>query len=419
MVLERPELFHPREWLLFATLMLLLFAAGLGMEYRRYAELTRFDDAVAEVLVQDQYLKRKGAKRYYVLKLRGDDGVTFYTTGPPELRDLRGYRLEVRMQTKRLEYLNYLKGFFAYTTILKVYPEREARTRLAGAVARRHLSPEAGQIYAALFTASPMEKPLREKLAALGVSHLLAISGFHLGVLGFVLFWLFRLPVTALQSRYAPYLHRGRLLFVLSALPLLGYLWFLDFVPSLLRAFVMMLVGYVLYDRGLKVLSLQTLAVAVLLILAFWPRLLFSLGFWLSVGGVFSILLFIRHFSHWNKMVLFGAIHLWVYLMMLPVSLWIFGIFSPLHPLSVLWSMGFILFYPLALALHLFGAEGVLYGVMEWFLSLAEVAHATVPGWAVGVQFLLAFAALFSRLGLWLLFGASLAVFAGAVYQVA
>ncbi|MDX1295970.1 MAG: ComEC/Rec2 family competence protein, partial [Sulfurimonadaceae bacterium] len=293
------------------------------------------------------------------------------------------------------------------------------RIGFASEIASRHDIRYESQIYAALFTASPMDRELRQKLAALGVSHLMAISGFHLGVLSFVLFLILKLPFLFVQERFFPYINRRRELFGIVVLFLFAYLVFLDYVPSLLRAFAMMIVGFVLYDRGIKVLSMQTLLIAVMLLLALWPRLLFALGFWLSVGGVFWILLFLQHFGHWNKTVQFIGIHLWVYLMMLPASLYLFETFSLMHPVSILWSMLFILFYPLVLLAHVIGLEMHLQGVLSQLLELASVSTVSLPGWVVILQMATAFSLFFRARNVWVLFAVVCAVFVGAVYQVA
>lgn len=419
MVLERPELFTRKAffWFLFVCTICLLI--NLANEYRAYKSLTRFDDALVDAEVRNQYLKSKAGRTYYVLKLETQEGLGFYTTGPQALRQLTGYRLQLRIRTSRLDFTGYLKGSFLYSDIVKVYPERAVRTRLADGIAEAHSDQREGMVYAALFTASPMSRELRQDLAALGVSHLLAISGFHLGVISFVLYLLSRPVAVLFQSRYVPYFHRNRMLFLIVASVLMTYLVFLEFVPSLLRAFTMMVVGYLFYDRGLKVLSIQTLATAVILLLALWPRLFFSIGLWLSVGGVYFILLFLHYCSSWNKAAQFVGIHVWVYLMMLPLSLWLFGIYSPMHPLSIVWSMAFLIFYPAALLAHVIGLEGLLDGILSHLFDGVHVSSVSVAGWVVALQLASAAAALYTRHALWLLLGMTVAVFVGAVYQVA
>lgn len=200
----------------------------------------------------------------------------------------------------------------------------------------------------------------------------MAISGFHLGVLSAVLFFFFGLFYKPLQQRYFPYRSGSRDLFIIVALFLFLYVWFLDFTPSLLRSFAMLIVGYFLYDRGLKVVSMQTLFLTVLLLIAFMPKLLFSIGFWLSVSGVFYIFLFLIHLGEMKKLSIFLLLPIFVYLSMLPFSLYIFGTFSLWHPLSILWTTLFTLFYPLSIVMHFVGFGEIFDGWLLKLLSLGE-----------------------------------------------
>jgi len=420
MVLERPELFEGRELAGFLLFCLLLAVFSVALEYRAYRELTRFDDAVIEATVLNHYVKSKGTRRYSVLKLRTDTGAHFYTTGSASLRNLAGYRLQLQVRTGKVGFAEYLTGFFAGGRILRVYPKRLLRMTLSEKITASHAYREEGALFAALLTASPLERELRRKLATLGVSHLLAISGFHLGVLSFLLYGILTPPYTLVQSQWFPWRSRRRDLFVIVAGLLFAYLHLLGYVPSLTRAFAMTFIGYLLYDRGIRIVSMQTLAVAVALLGAFWPRLTLSLGFWLSVLGVYFILLFVQYTPRWHKAPLFVALHAWVYLMMLPTALWLFGSFSLWHPLSILWSMLFILFYPVLLLCYLVGAGHLLDGSLQWLLALGTGGGVvSLPGWAVLIQLGAALAAPVRPLFLWFAFGAAFAVFVGAVYQVA
>ena len=115
-------------------------------------------------------------------------------------------------------------------------------------------------LFKALFFAGPLDKPLRNQLSALGINHLLAISGFHLGVLGFILFFIVSSLYRPIQGRFFPYRNAHRDVSVLVLVVLFAYLYFLDFVPSLLRAFAMSVFAYILYDRGMKILSFSILS---------------------------------------------------------------------------------------------------------------------------------------------------------------
>ena len=89
------------------------------------------------------------------------------------------------------------------------------------------------------------------------------------------------------------------------------------------------------------------------ILMVFFPRLAFSIGFYLSIFGVFYIFLFLLHYEKLSKIWQFLLLPIWVYFMMLPFSLYIFSSFSIYHPLSILWTSLFTLFYPVSIFLHL------------------------------------------------------------------
>jgi len=194
---------------------------------------------------------------------------------------------------------------------------------------------------------------------------------------------------------------------------------FLDSPPSLLRAFAMLIIGFVLYDRGMKIISMQTLFLTVLLLLAFFPRLVFALGFWLSVSGVFYIFLFLIHFKSINKIWQFILVPFWVYILMLPFSLVIFGNFSIYHPLSIIWTSLFTLFYPLSIFLHIIGFGDIFDSLLDSLIILGQKGQ--------NVEFgleLLALHVTLSLLSIWkksfvyLLLTLNLSFFVYAIYHI-
>ena len=197
------------------------------------------------------------------------------------------------------------------------------------------------------------------------------------------------------------------------------YLLFLDSPASLLRAFVMLVIGFVLYDRGFKVISMWSLLLTAILILSFFPRLFFALGFWLSIFGVFYIFLFLIHFKNLNKIWQFILIPFWVYLMMLPLSLYIFGTFSIYHPLSILWTSLFSIFYPLSIFLHLIGLGYLLDGSLVWLLNLNTLEQNVSISWHVGIVFvLLSFFGMWKKSFMWILLLLSGFIFIYSIYQI-
>ncbi len=425
-MLERVSLFASHQERLIAFgLTFLLFLLSLSLEFAAYKRFTTFDSALVNAKVMLQYTKSKPTKKgkirtYQVLKLKSDSGLTFYTIASKNLHPIKGKRVEMEIWAGSISFYEYLRTFFAYGKILNIYEDDSLRERVAAKITSQHQDTNISSIYNALFLAKPLERDLQTHFSSLGVSHLIAISGFHLGVLSGVLFFLLRLPYKTLQERYFPFRSYKRDVFIIIAFILLSYMLFIGSPPSLIRAFGMLVVGFVLYDRGIEIISMQTLFVTLLLLLALFPTLIFSLGFWLSAFGVFYIFLFLIHFKDLSGVWQFFLLPIWVYLMMLPFSLAIFGNFSTLHPLSVLWTELFVLFYPLSLFLHLVGFGDLLDFALHFLLHLAPNASLTkLPMAFLILELLLSLIGVFKRSGVYALVLLCSGVFIYFIYDVA
>ncbi len=124
---------------------------------------------------------------------------------------------------------------------------------------------------------------LKESYTAAGASHILALSGLHLGIIYMLLSFLF------------PYRGRNRLVVVLREAVVIAVLWAFAYVAglpaSVVRAatlFSLMSLGRCLRQEPSSVSSLAFAAIAMLL---FSPHLLFDVSFQLSFSAVFAILL--------------------------------------------------------------------------------------------------------------------------------
>lgn len=374
-------------------LLFLLFLTSVFFKYQDYQKFTQFSDYTTNAWVEKQYMKNG----HWVLKLQSSEGLSFYTISKEDLKPLDGYTVEIRLYTKSVDFFSYVKGFYAHSTILSLYPRMQKRYELMRELESLH-DDAIAPLFSALFFAGPLPKPIRERLSALGISHLLAISGFHVGVLSFVLFFVIKTLYRPIQGRYFPYRHGNRESVALVLILLFFYLYFLDFTPSLTRAFTMSVFAYLLYDRGVKILSFSSLFLVISFLIALWPALLFSLGFWFSVAGVFFIFLFLHHMQALRPWQSFLLLHLWVYVAMLPFVHYFYGAFS-LHQLfSPLLTMLFILFYPLELFLHLIGQGTQLDFVLHYLLALKiTVIELLIPFWVFLSYLFLSLAAIFSR----------------------
>lgn len=131
---------------------------------------------------------------------------------------------------------------------------------------------------------SLLDSDTREIYADSGVSHVLALSGLHLGILFFIYQSLVLRPFTRHRSIYIPLSVIGLLLLwsftLIAGLPL-----------SLIRAAVMFSLLQAVGWMRRKGNSMSHLIVAAWLILLFDPQALFDVGFQLSFTSVLSILI--------------------------------------------------------------------------------------------------------------------------------
>jgi competence protein ComEC len=386
-MIERVSLFNSRRDLflaLFITTFIAIYATLI--EYNNFKQLTHFDSNLVNARLLKKYsktkvLKKGKIKKYQMLKLKSTDGYTFYTSAKASQKVAIGQKLKLEIWAGKITFYQYMSGFYASSRLISLDKTLSLKQRLNTLIQQEHQDKTVASVYQALFTATQLDSKIQNRFSSLGISHLVAISGFHLGVLTALLFFLFKYPYKLFQQRYFPYRSYKVDSFIFISIILLGYLLFLDAPPSLLRSFVMLLVGFILYDRGIKIVSQQTLLLSVILLLSFFPRLLFSIGFWLSVSGVFYIFLFLIHFKQLSKIWQFILIPFWVYMLMIPYSIIIFGNFSFYHPLSILWSSLFTLFYPLSIFLHLIHQGNLLDGLIQYLLNIDTTSIKIVLDW--------------------------------------
>jgi len=137
----------------------------------------------------------------------------------------------------------------------------------------------------------------------------------------------------------------------------------------------MSVLGFFFFSRGIKILSFETLAITILGILAFCPPLFFSLSFWFSVAGVFFLFVFLHHFSHLNKWLMFILLDIFVFISMIPIVHATFPIFTLLQLTSPLSSIVFIVFYPLGVFLHVINLGGILDNLLLGFLHVKAQSY--------------------------------------------
>ncbi|MEJ2307685.1 MAG: DNA internalization-related competence protein ComEC/Rec2 [Gammaproteobacteria bacterium] len=256
-------------------------------------------------------------------------------------------------------------------------------------------SPAATPVYLALLIGdrSLLDDASWQLFRQTGTSHLVAISGLHIGLVAMLAWWLcerlwryagsmpLRVPspvAAACCAMIAAFLYAAMAGFA---------------IPTQ-RALMMTLVvvAAVLARRNSG--GLQALGVALIAVLVLDPGSIHSAGFWLSFAAVTSILLMIRRYPALRSWRLLIAIQLGLSLLLVPVlATWHFPV-SPLAPfvnlVAVPWFSFVIvpgvllsaIFLQTGLPGHEWLPEAVMFLID---LTLAALERAASPGWLVAL----------------------------------
>ena len=125
-----------------------------------------------------------------------------------------------------------------------------------------------------------LPKEVRAAFNRVGVSHVLAVSGLHVGLIAGIFFFVFRL--FGLTRRRATWV---------TVAALIVYVFVVDLRPSVVRASVMAGLILIAFTIERDTDLWNVLGVAALIILLIGPQSLFDVGFQLSFGAVGSIAL--------------------------------------------------------------------------------------------------------------------------------
>jgi len=139
-----------------------------------------------------------------------------------------------------------------------------------------------------------------------GVVHILAVSGFNVGLVAFIFFLFFR--AFRLPHHWAV---------IATLVILLLYAWVTDLTPSVVRATIMasiLMIGTLIErETGL----LNPLAFAAFIILIFWPQALFEIGFQLSFAATWGIIWLTPEFQSFiprPRRSIYRFFHQWLFL---------------------------------------------------------------------------------------------------------
>jgi competence protein ComEC len=331
-------------------------------------------------------LVAKDGRGYRRLYIKNESGITLTVAyfAKDELRE--NMRVGFRVKTDEVDFLSFIKRRFYATGILVWANDGtgpKLRDKIYALIASQHQETIMQELFGALFLALPISKELRDAVQLLGSAHVIAISGFHLGIIFGLLYACLKFPYRFFQNRYFPYRNARWDISLIVFLLLGGYLWLIDMTPSFLRSYVMGVLGFLTLWRGVNIINFELLFLCAALLIAFFPHLAFNVGFILSCFGVFYIFVYARHFGDkfkvWQSAVI---INFWLFLAMVPISHYWFGILSITQFACIPLSMLFVLFYPIETVLHLIGQGGILDSFIIDLLSFkAYSVDVKIPLW--------------------------------------
>ncbi|MCT7561575.1 ComEC/Rec2 family competence protein [Aliarcobacter butzleri] len=335
------------------TIFILFFALLINilLEYGKYLEF--IDEEVFETKVEVLNIYQKDD--FDILKLKSSN-FEFFTNIPKNEEIKRFDLLNILIVSRNIDFIDYLKGFYTKTIYFdELQKEQTFKDKIIKNIENNHQDEKIIELFNALFLAVLVSKELRDVITAYGIAHVVALSGFHLVVLSFVIYWILYFPYKFFQDRYFPYRNRKLDILLITIAILFYYLILTDIVPSLLRAFVMFCLGIYLLRSNIKILSYMTLFYTFLIVIAFYPKYIFSIGFWFSIFAVFYIYLFIQYFKNYNKWLLFIFFNIWMFLIFNPIVHYYFPQTSYEQFYSIPITIFFNFFYPAEIFAHIFG----------------------------------------------------------------
>jgi len=411
-MLNPPKLLiSKRDYFILFSLFSLILSIRFLLIYSDYRLFIDKEFYFTDATILNIYPK----KRYRAVKLySGNLDLKFFSRfyGNSELKIGDIVRVKLYPNSK-IKFIDYLKTIYIKSKIISIKGSTNRfKNLLLREVSSQHTDRYVKEFYKAIFFANPISKEFRGIVSTLGISHLIALSGFHLGIIFGFLFSILNLIYKIFQEKFFPYRYNLLDIGVVSILILGLFLYLTDSPPSLVRAYIMFIVGWLALILGLEVKSFELLLVVILVVLAIFPKLLLSIAFWLSVTGVFYIFLILKYIDIKNRYLLAIVVSILIFILILPIIHLIFPTLSKIQLISPILSTLFTLFYPLSIILHLFNMGDIFDKALIWLFNLNIKSYTLYTSPILGAFYIIiSFGAVFNRWIFYLLLPFSIFIF--------
>lgn len=299
---------------------------------------------VDSILAQDKFVLKinkmyyreveAGCKGKFLVLMKGErdiaTGQKVEVTGIVRRSTNNGYRNYYRglgagaiLQT----YPQYLKVVQGNWNSIKYYSFKAARwTR---STIEGNFTPEESEVIKGLLLGSKeVSSDTKEKFSGAGISHLLAVSGLHVGILTIVLVWITRKTGFSPGTRFS-----------VICLLLVFFSFMVGLTPSVIRACIMASVVLLSAVVNRQQDALTSLFFTAFLLVAFKPYIVYSISFQLSFLACLGLILCYPVFYRWFQFAggyLSRSISLTLssQILLLPLLVHYFGYITPLSLLT-------------------------------------------------------------------------------------
>ncbi len=220
-----------------------------------------------------------------------------------------------------------------------------------------------------------LSKDQKHVFQSTGVSHLMAISGLHIGLVFFVTAFLFKW-LLMLVAKIFEVIPRQHLVLIPALLTAFFYACLAGFAVSTQRALIMLTVYSLIRLSGHEASLLKVLLIAAVTVLVIDPFSILEVGFWLSFSAVLVIAIVC---GSEQKKISLVKLQPSLWLGMLPLTLLFFGTISLISPIVNLFIVP--LFCLVLIPLTLFALVFLQFGwvaISAWIFGYLSKAYETI-----------------------------------------
>ena len=220
----------------------------------------------------------------FVLSLKKTKYIPYFSVASAFLFIFFGFIYEVKsMNDAQEEFGDKWRQSIYFNNKFQISKTKEIQSSIHNWYVKHGIDDQEGAILEAMTIGvkENLSKETKEFFSQAGVSHILALSGYHIGIIYFILQFVFLHRIVSYRWR------------TISHILTISFLWLYAFIagmsPSLVRAVIMCSLLIVASIHTHQLLSINALALSALIMLLINPLLILHVGFQLSYMSMLGI----------------------------------------------------------------------------------------------------------------------------------